>query len=302
MTLSRSQRRKGQKMWLPIWSSKVLYHLFFSLMSYSSWPTVLRAQARVYLNPEPMVLHFATCSPWKEDRSESYQTLVYLMGTGKAGWRHIVTDFNTGESPIVSRDIWGRKRKFTDKISSKDRVPLTITLLSPPSPKFSPCPSHTRCQSPSHTLFLPTFLQSQGLLPYSPFSLSPSHPSPSTQSPTLAMEHLQAYRETPSVKERGKLDVTNSAWLWCIRKWRQQRREMTCPASRRLPLSSPSSATGKKPTCQCKRLKRHRFDPWVGKIAWKWHPTPVFLSRKFPGQRSLVGQLQSIGLQRVGQD
>ena len=173
--------RKGQKMWLPIWSSKVLYHLFFSsLMSYSSWPTVLRAQARVYLNPEPMVLHFATCSPWKEDRSESYQTLVYLMGTGKAGWRHIVTDFNTGESPIVSRDIWGRKRKFTDKISSKDRVPLTITLLSPPSPKFSPCPSHTRCQSPSHTLFLPTFLQSQGFLPYSPFSLSPSHPSPST--------------------------------------------------------------------------------------------------------------------------
>ena len=32
------------------------------------------------------------------------------------------------------------------------------------------------------------------------------------------------------------------------------------------------------------------FDPWVGKIPWsrKW-PTPVFLPRKFHGQRSLVG-------------
>lgn len=29
------------------------------------------AQARVYLSPEPIVLHFATCSQWKEDRSES---------------------------------------------------------------------------------------------------------------------------------------------------------------------------------------------------------------------------------------
>lgn len=131
--------RRGQKVWLPIRSSKVLYHLFFSsLMSYSSWPTVLRAQVRVYLNPEPMVLHFATCSPWKEVRSESYQTLVYLMGTGKGGWRHIVTDFNTGESPIVSRDMWGRKRKFTDKISSKDRVPLTITLLPHRHPSSAP--------------------------------------------------------------------------------------------------------------------------------------------------------------------
>ena len=34
-----------------------------------------------------------------------------------------------------------------------------------------------------------------------------------------------------------------------------------------------------------------RFDPWVRKISWsrKWQPTPVFLSEKFHGQRSLVG-------------
>ena len=33
------------------------------------------------------------------------------------------------------------------------------------------------------------------------------------------------------------------------------------------------------------------LDPWVGKIPWRreWHSTPVFLPRKFHGQRSLVG-------------
>ena len=37
--------------------------------------------------------------------------------------------------------------------------------------------------------------------------------------------------------------------------------------------------------------KRHRFDPWVGKIPWsrKWQPAPVFLPGKSHGQRSLVG-------------
>ena len=37
--------------------------------------------------------------------------------------------------------------------------------------------------------------------------------------------------------------------------------------------------------------RRHGSDPWVRKIPWrrKWQPTPVFLPRKFLGQRSLVG-------------
>ena len=39
------------------------------------------------------------------------------------------------------------------------------------------------------------------------------------------------------------------------------------------------------------RLKRRRFDPWVGKIPWwrKWQPSPVFLLGESHGQRSLVG-------------
>ena len=42
--------------------------------------------------------------------------------------------------------------------------------------------------------------------------------------------------------------------------------------------------------CQCRRHKRCRFDPWVGKIAWrgKWQPTPVFLPGAPHGQGSLA--------------
>ena len=55
--------------------------------------------------------------------------------------------------------------------------------------------------------------------------------------------------------------------------------------------ASQGGASGKESTCQCRRHKRRRFDPWVGKISWSRNrrPTPVFLPEKFHGQRSLVG-------------
>ena len=42
---------------------------------------------------------------------------------------------------------------------------------------------------------------------------------------------------------------------------------------------------------QCRRHRRSRFDPWVGKIPWrrKWQPAPLFLPGKFHGQRKLAG-------------
>ena len=47
----------------------------------------------------------------------------------------------------------------------------------------------------------------------------------------------------------------------------------------------------KESACQCRRCKRHGFNPWIRKIPWsrKWQPTPVFLPGKFHGQRSLLG-------------
>ena len=51
-------------------------------------------------------------------------------------------------------------------------------------------------------------------------------------------------------------------------------------------------ASGKEPTCQCRRCKRHRLDPWVGwgtSCRRKRQPSPVFLPGEPHGQRSLAG-------------
>ena len=59
-------------------------------------------------------------------------------------------------------------------------------------------------------------------------------------------------------------------------------------------LGLPGGATGGESACQCRKLKRRRFDPWVRKIPWgrRWQPAPVFLPGKFHGQRSVRGYSQ----------
>ena len=68
----------------------------------------------------------------------------------------------------------------------------------------------------------------------------------------------------------------------------QSRRIRTPPLDLR---GFPGGGSSKEPACQCRRCKRLRFDPWVGKIPWRreWQPTPVFLSGEFHGQRNLAG-------------
>ena len=53
----------------------------------------------------------------------------------------------------------------------------------------------------------------------------------------------------------------------------------------------PGDSSGKEPTCQLKRHKRHGFSPWVRKIPWRraWQPTPVVTPGESHGQRSLAG-------------
>ena len=53
----------------------------------------------------------------------------------------------------------------------------------------------------------------------------------------------------------------------------------------------PVGASSKEPVCQCRRLKRCGFEPWIGKTPWRraWQPTPVFLPGESHGQRSLAG-------------
>ena len=54
----------------------------------------------------------------------------------------------------------------------------------------------------------------------------------------------------------------------------------------------PGGSSGKEHACQCRKHKRHRFNPWVGKIPWRraWQPTLVFL----PGESRDRGAWQAI--------
>ena len=68
-------------------------------------------------------------------------------------------------------------------------------------------------------------------------------------------------------------------------------------------LKRRGSASGKEPTCQCRRHKRCGFNPWVGKIPWgrAWQPTPVSFPGESRGQRSLVGKCPSDQIRSVAQ-
>ena len=59
----------------------------------------------------------------------------------------------------------------------------------------------------------------------------------------------------------------------------------------------PGGASGKKHTCQCKRLKRHWFDPWVRKI-WRDMATHSSILAWRILWTEEPGELQSMGLQR----
>ena len=53
----------------------------------------------------------------------------------------------------------------------------------------------------------------------------------------------------------------------------------------------PGGTGGKELARQCRRRKRQRFNPCIGKIPWRraWQPTPVFLPGESHRQRSLTG-------------
>ena len=67
--------------------------------------------------------------------------------------------------------------------------------------------------------------------------------------------------------------------------------------------SFPGGASGKEPSCQYRRPKRQRFDPWVRKIPWRraCQSTPVYLFGESPWSEE-PGRLQSIGSERVRHD
>ena len=68
-------------------------------------------------------------------------------------------------------------------------------------------------------------------------------------------------------------------WPWDVREGIEDESEL------------PRWLSGKESACECRRHKRCRLDPWVGKIPQrrKWQPTPEFLPGESHGQRSLAG-------------
>ena len=67
--------------------------------------------------------------------------------------------------------------------------------------------------------------------------------------------------------------------------------------------ASQGGDSGKEPACQCRRHKKCRLHPWVGKIPWRraWKPTPVILAWRIPWTLD-PGRLQSKDLHRVRHD
>ena len=84
--------------------------------------------------------------------------------------------------------------------------------------------------------------------------------------------------------------------------WGQSQTRLSIWAPMITNMGFPAGTSGKEPTCQCRRHKRSRFYPWVGRIPWEdmtIHPS--VLAWRIPWMEEPAG-LQGIGLQRVGHD
>ena len=79
--------------------------------------------------------------------------------------------------------------------------------------------------------------------------------------------------------------VIPPAWLSLVR--RERTMPIKCSTEVKAPVrTSPDGSAGEEPSCQSRRHKRHRSDPWFRKIPWrrKRQPTLVFLPGKFREQ------------------
>ena len=55
-------------------------------------------------------------------------------------------------------------------------------------------------------------------------------------------------------------------------------------------MGFPGGSTGKEPTCQCRRWKRRRFDPWAGRIPAGGRGKPLSVPAwRIPWTGSMVG-------------
>ena len=118
--------------------------------------------------------------------------------------------------------------------------------------------------------------------------------TPRTLTPNTSQLWKQA-EQLWLIKPWGAKQKTPHIWTISPHSWRVGLASSTSNSSKGLLyifiwvilFMSQGLPSGEESACQC---RRHRLDPWVGKIPWrrKWQPAPVFLPGKFHGQRSLV--------------
>ena len=94
---------------------------------------------------------------------------------------------------------------------------------------------------------------------------------------------------TDIISPRARLALSSGLWTPCYPPPQNSETQMWMPASfaqlefidfTALGYSGfPGRTSGKKPECQCRIRRIHRFSPWAGKIPWRraWQLTPVFL-------------------------
>ena len=110
------------------------------------------------------------------------------------------------------------------------------------------------------------------------------HPGSTHTSFKLGAEAIGATRQGHDCRFR-------SSWFLCIRY--KPSEDLYCFILVTSPKNTgfPGGSVGKNPPASARRLRRHGFNPWVGKSPWRrvCQPTSVFSPGKSHGQRSLVG-------------
>ena len=97
--------------------------------------------------------------------------------------------------------------------------------------------------------------------------------------------------ENPMDRGVWRASVQGLSRSWRQLKWHSKHSRLLLIHGFRVSLMLPGDASGKEPTCQCRRRKRCGFNPCIRKIPWRraWQPTLVFLPGKSHGHWNMVG-------------
>ena len=88
---------------------------------------------------------------------------------------------------------------------------------------------------------------------------------------------IQEWENMSPSKGKTKSSDTKQEEIQILELWGVTLKQLLQLYSIRYRKGFPGGANGKESSCQCRRHKRCRLDPWVEELPWsrKWQPTPV---------------------------